>query len=206
MITTIIFDLSEVYLKGLLGIQHCLEPILKINANKIYPKLKGEELVALFHGELTEEEYWKKIILKNKWKIDINSLKKAARENFEEIEGVREIIKKLKERRFKLGLLSIHTKEWVDYCEKKFDYHKLFHSILYSFEVGISKPDKKIYELILEKLESKPGECIFIDDNEKNLIPAQELGIKTILFKNSKQLRKELTSLLYSSEVKDIRF
>lgn len=192
MITTIIFDLADVYLKGILGIEHYLEPILGIKAKEIYPMILGEELESLFRGEITEEEYWKKIIKKNNWNIDVKLFKKAIRNNFREIRGTREIIEKLREKGFKLGLLSVHAKEWIDYCNKKFDYHKLFYSILYSFEVGIRKPDKRIYELILERLKAKPNECVFIDDQERNLVPARELGMKTVCFEDSEQLKKEL--------------
>ncbi len=192
MITTIIFDLSEVYLKGLIGVEHHLEPILKMSPNKIYPKLTGENFNQLMNGKISEEEYWQKIIKNKGFDIEVEHFKSAIRANFEEIGGTREIIEKLKLGEFKLGLLSVHAKEWVDYCEEKFDYHKLFHSTMYSFEVGISKPDKKAYELILEKLKVKPEECLFIDDKEKNIIAAEELGIKTIHFKGSNQLKKEL--------------
>ncbi len=192
MITAIIFDVGEVYLKGFLGVESHFKPIPGTKPSEIYPKLLGKELDSLFRGKITEEEYWSKIIKKNNWKTDVESLKKAARENFEEIEGMREIIEKLKERGFKLGLLSVHAKEWIDYCEKKFDYHKLFHSTLYSFEVGLRKPEKRIYELLLKKLGLKPEECIFIDDKLKNLVAAEELDMKTIHFKNASQLENEL--------------
>jgi FMN phosphatase YigB (HAD superfamily) len=48
---------------------------------------------------------------------------------------------------------------------------------------------------MLKKLNSKPNECIIIDDEESNLLPAKKLGIKTILFKNPKQLKEQLESL-----------
>jgi len=195
MITTIIFDLSEVYLTGLIGAEHRLEKILGIKANKIKTGLCGPELAAFFQGELTEDEYWLRIIEKDKWKASTDELKKAVRKNFKEIEGTREIMEQLKRNGFRLGLLSVHAREWVAYCQRKFSYHKLFHSRLYSFEAAASKPDKKVYRLILKKLKARPENCIFIDDHLKNLVPAREMGMKTILFKNAGQLKKDLTAL-----------
>jgi putative hydrolase of the HAD superfamily len=154
--------------------------------------LRGEELEKLFHGQITEDEYWQQVSKNNKWKIDINILKKAIRDNFQEVEGIRTIIEKLKQRGYNLGLLSVHAKEWVDYCNHRYGYHKLFDSILYSFEVGLSKPNKKVYELILNKLKARPEECLFIDDKESNLVTARELGIRSIQFKNYKQLIYDL--------------
>lgn len=181
-VTTIVFDLAEVLLKGLIGVEQYLEPVLGIKAEEIENKLYGKELAALFHGEITEEEYWLKIIKKNKWAVDVETLKKAVRDNFQEIPGTREIIRKLKEKGYKLGLLSVHTKEWIDHCVTKFDHNKLFHSTVYSFEVHVSKPDKRAYEIILQKLGSKPEECIFVDDSLKNILAAKELGMGTIQY------------------------
>lgn len=194
MITTIIFDLGETYINGMMGVEHLLEPILNLKAKDIYPKLHTGDLTSLFHGEITEKEYLKKAINENNWKIGLNQFKKLIRNNFYEIEGVRDIIKELKPN-YKLGIISVHVKEWIEHCNKKFQIHKLFHSTLYSFEVGMQKPDIRMYKLMLKRLNVPPEECLFIDDREKNLIPARKLGIITILFKNAKQLRNKLNKL-----------
>lgn len=192
MITTVIFDLSEVYLKGLIGVEDILEPILGITAKEIYPKIRIKEVNDLFFGKITEEEYWSKVIKQNNWDVDVETFKKAVRKNFVEIKGTRKIIEKLKKKGFKLGLLSTHVREWIDYCNKKYDYHKLFHTVLYSFDSGFLKTDKRVYRLILRKLKSKPEETLFIDNDLRNLVVAKEVGIKTIKFENSDQLKDEL--------------
>lgn len=194
-ISTIIFDLSEVQITGLTGVEKTLEPLLNIGADQILGKLAGDDIRAFFHGQISEEEYLNRIIAKNGWKISNERLKSIIRENFREIEGTRQIIEKLKSNGFKLGLISVHGKEWIDYANQKFDYHRLFDSVMYSFEIALSKPDKKAYRLMMEKLDSKPEECIFIDDQQKNLDPAIELGMKAILFKNAGQLEKDLRQM-----------
>ena len=194
MITTIIFDLAEVYLKGFYGVEDYLEDILNMKPDEIRNKLQGPEFRLLMKGKITEEEFWKKLIQRNEWNIEINEFKKAIRNNFEEIEGTRDIIEKLRENGFKLGLLSDHSREWIDHCNSKFDYHKLFHSTQYSFEVECCKTDKKTFELLLKKLGEKPENCLFIDDSEKNIDTAKSIGLNTIQFKNPEELRKELTT------------
>jgi putative hydrolase of the HAD superfamily len=190
MIKTIIFDLSEVYLRGLLGTQDILSKKLGLEIKAI--DLWTEDTIKLFEGKISEEDFWRKLRDDNKWNIRVKELKKIVRSNFREIEGTRDIIEKLKSNGYKLGLLSVHVKEWVDHCEKEFDYHKLFHSVLYSFEIEVCKPEKRAYELMLEKIESKAEDCLFIDDNSENLIAAEKLGIETILFKSARQLKKDL--------------
>jgi epoxide hydrolase-like predicted phosphatase len=193
MINTIIFDLAEVYLNGFYGVEHRLESILKLNSNEIKDKLQGPEFKLFLEGDITEDEFWKRIIQRNNWSVEIEKLKEVIRNNFEEINGTREIIEKLKEKGYKLGLLSDHSAEWIDYCNKKFDYHKLFHSTQYSFEVKCCKSDRKMFELMLKKLNEKPENCLFIDDSKKNIAVAKTVGLNTIQFKNPKQLKKYLT-------------
>jgi epoxide hydrolase-like predicted phosphatase len=190
VINTIIFDLSEVYLHGMRGIE---ERIAKTLGMDIVQELwREKESEQLFHGKLSEEEYWQTFIDRYKWKIDQENLKRLIRENMTEIKGTREIIETLKEERYTLGLLSVHAKEWILHCEKQFDYHKLFKSVMYSFETGVSKPDKKAFELILKKLKVNPKECLFVDDYVKNIDAAKKLGMKGIQFINANQLKKDL--------------
>jgi putative hydrolase of the HAD superfamily len=63
---------------------------------------------------------------------------------------------------------------------------------VFSHEVKTRKPELKIYKITLKKLNLKADECIFIDDKDYNLKPAEELGMNTILFENNKQLLRDL--------------
>ena len=117
------------------------------------------------------------------------------RQNFVEIPGTRRIIEELRQKGFKLGLLSVHAREWINYCNRKYHYHHLFNTVLYSFQTGLSKPDPRCYELALKQLTSTASETIYIDDLEKNLIPARQLGMTTIQFSDAPQLKEQLVSL-----------
>lgn len=69
---------------------------------------------------------------------------------------------------------------------------KLFNLSIISCEVGMRKPSKEIYKLLIRRLKLAPHEILFIDNRDWNTIPAEKLGLKTILFKNNKQLKREL--------------
>jgi putative hydrolase of the HAD superfamily len=67
-----------------------------------------------------------------------------------------------------------------------------------SCDVGMVKPDKEIYELLVERLKENgvvSEETVFIDDKEENLVPARELGIETILFEDSEQMIRDLREI-----------
>lgn len=191
MINTIIFDLSDVYLHGIVGTEKHIRSKIKISD----ADLLVYELDQLLLGKITEDEYWNLISKKNSWEIPIDDLKNAVRKNFQEIKGTRKIIEKLKQNGYKLGLLSNHAKEWVEYCEIKYNYHQLFHNILYSYEVKLSKPSKDIFLVLFKRLNVKAKDCLFIDDNKKNVEIAKELGMQTIHFISAFDLKKKLFKL-----------
>lgn len=74
--------------------------------------------------------------------------------------------------------------------------HDLFDVIAYSYEDKVSKPDKKSYELVVERLGVKPEECVFIDDHLPNIKAAEEMGITGIQFLNARQLEENLKRIL----------
>lgn len=189
----IIFDLSEVYLRGLLGTEDYLNATYDLNATNA--DFHCQEMPLFFHGQITEDEYWRALLQKTKWTLTIEELKEAVRNNFREIEGTRQIIENLKQRGYRLGLLSVHSREWIEYCEAKFDYHCLFDKTMYSYQVGISKPDVQAYQLIAIQLGLEPEQLIFIDDSEKNVIAAQEAGMVGLVFTHASTLTKELIAL-----------
>lgn len=191
MIKTIIFDLSEVLLRGLMGSHNGLSKLLSEDVSNF--NFQIPELQSLFEGKISEEEYLETLIKKHQeYKISVNDLKKIIRQNFEEIEGTRSVIGGLRENGYKLGLLSVHAKEWVDYCEQRFQYRDLFDCISYSFESSVCKPEARAYELLLLSLSSSPNETLFIDDSEDNVNSATSLGMHSIRFLSADQLLLDL--------------
>ncbi len=71
-----------------------------------------------------------------------------------------------------------------------------FDPVIFSSDSGISKPNLKTYQIVLDKLGVNPQECLFIDNRHDNIEAAQQLSLKTILDLNTKQtvadIKKEL--------------
>jgi len=102
-----------------------------------------------------------------------------------------DIVKKLKKQGYKIAILSDQWYLSKDALVSSKDM-KIFNPVIISCDVGMRKPNSKIYELALKKAKAKPKESLFIDNQTWNLMPAKKLGMKTILFKNNKQTLKEL--------------
>lgn len=96
----------------------------------------------------------------------------------------------------KTGLLS---NAWVGTREILKNRHAcrdVFDVSIFSYEVGLAKPDPEIYRLILEYLKVDSCETIFLDDNQENVESANVLGFHAILFTDREQALKEIRALL----------
>ena len=70
--------------------------------------------------------------------------------------------------------------------------------IIYSHEVGVAKPDARIYALTCERLGVQPAEMIFLDDAPSNIAAARDFGLHGVLFQDNTQAIGEIEALLAS--------
>lgn len=96
---------------------------------------------------------------------------------------------------YKIGLLS-NTSVGVIEHRIPAAYLDVFDEKVLSAEVHLVKPQHEIYNLILDKLGISADEAIFIDDREKYVRPAQELGMSAILYKSNSQTIREVSAIL----------
>lgn len=108
------------------------------------------------------------------------------------------LIKNLKHN-YKTALLSDNFNEMSKTIRTNLKLKQYFDLIIFSNEVHMVKRESKIYKFIIRKLKCKPKECIFIDDKRENIKRAKRMGINGILFRNIKQLKKDLRKI-------DVRF
>jgi 2-haloacid dehalogenase len=93
---------------------------------------------------------------------------------------------------YSLYALSNWSAETFPRMCQRFEFLKWFEKIFISGEIGLVKPESDFYNYFLEKVDLNAGECIFIDDSEKNIQTARQLGFKTILFETPEKLKEEL--------------
>lgn len=71
--------------------------------------------------------------------------------------------------------------------QEHYQFDEICDFIIYSHEVGLSKPDPRIYALTCERLGLSPAEVIFLDDREQAVEAARDCGLHAILFQNNAQ-------------------
>lgn len=97
--------------------------------------------------------------------------------------------------KYKLGIISNSGADWVLKIlgdENK----KLFDDVLLSYKVGLIKPNPQIYKMSAKNLGVKENECVFIDDIQIYCRGAEEVGMKSVWYRNYAQFQKELEQLL----------
>ncbi len=106
--------------------------------------------------------------------------------------GMKDLLLELK-KSYKIGFIS-NTTVFESVILERWEIKDVFDATSFSWNLGIKKPSKEIFDITLEKLGIKPEEAVFIDDGEKNIIKAGEYGINTILFKSVDDLKNELST------------
>lgn len=192
MLKTIIFDLSEVFVAGMYGIEIPLARILSLPENTIIPIMRTDELGQLFRGEITEERYLQGLLTGEQWDISLDTLKKVIRRNFHGlVPGMGTDLLRQLASTYRLVILSDHASEWVKYLEP---IHQAllseFSEVLFSFNERIqgTKKQATTFQKVLGIIGEKPEECLFVDDLERNVKVAAEVGIPGIHFTSAPRL------------------
>lgn len=94
------------------------------------------------------------------------------------------------------GLLSNAFSSLRHFITNVWKFDDAFDDMIISAEVGLLKPDARIYQLAVERLGVAPGEAIFIDDFERNISGARLAGLQAIHFRSAAQTLSELNALL----------
>lgn len=98
----------------------------------------------------------------------------------------------LKQAGLRTAILSNMGDSVLESIQKAFSWIGNFDVLVWSYQLGIAKPDPAIYQHVLEKLGTAAEETIFIDDKQVNIDAASALGMKGFLFTDIQQLRKDL--------------
>jgi epoxide hydrolase-like predicted phosphatase len=80
--------------------------------------------------------------------------------------------------------------------ERRYGFSAMADVLVYSYEVGIEKPDRRIYEITCERLGVRPSEVVFLDDLEVNVVAARQVGMRAVRFQSTAQAIYEMEACL----------
>lgn len=187
-IRTIIFDLGEVLIGGLYGIEGPLAERLAIHEDDILQAFAGPHLKDFCCGRISEDEYLDGIVERQAWPISLDELKRIVRANLKKrIPGMEPILDTL-QGHYQLALHSDHAREWVSYVRAVHPFLERFDRAFFSFDLGHTKDEPEAFRKVLAALGRQAQECLFIDDQERNVRAAKSVGLATIRFVDPAQL------------------
>ncbi len=96
-------------------------------------------------------------------------------------------MRELKRRGYKLAICTNNVREWEQLWRAKLPVDEIFDEVVDSAFVGARKPESRIYEITLERLEVPAGAAVFVDDVEVNCTAARELGLGAVWFRSTEQ-------------------
>lgn len=189
MIKNIVFDMGNVlltyapheYIKTITDDEVIAEAVLK---ELFYSK----EWLELDEGAITEENAIEKVCQRIPQHAEY--VKKAMdgwHSDLTPIPGMAEIVKRLKDKNYKLYLLSNASLRFFKYRDM-FEIFLYFDGFMVSAEEKLVKPDKAIFDSICDRFSLNCQECIFIDDLQANIDGAINAGFHGHLFQGAQKL------------------
>ena len=98
-----------------------------------------------------------------------------------------ELLQTLAGRNYRIALLTNNVREWQPLWRALIPVEELFEQVVDSAFVGMRKPERGIYELLLRLLDLDARQCLFVDDREINCEAARELGFHTVHFRSTSE-------------------
>lgn len=198
MIKNIIFDIGNVL------VDFAWDGFVKMHTSTaeefertVNASIKNADWNEIDRGILTDEEILNLLIDNDP---GVEGPLRAMFENFHDLlrqfDYTKQWIKDLKARGFKVYCLSNMPYKCIYECADSLDFIPLLDGCILSCYYKVTKPEKAIYDLLFDKFDLVPGECVFFDDLEKNILSAKANGMEGIVFKSKEQAEEELTKLI----------
>ena len=126
-------------------------------------------------GRIQARDFWRRVGVAHELEDDYLS-------RFRLSEGLHEFLAAASERFARIICLSNDLSEWSRKLRRSFGLEPYFAGWYISGDIGVRKPDSRIYQYMITDLNVDPSQVLFVDDRVKNLDAADELGIQTVYY------------------------
>lgn len=189
--TLVYFDFSYFY--------NCLaEREKRLNPNKFRSYIIKHELdLKLMTGRIQPKDLFRKLKRKFDLKTGYNDFIFFYSDIFWVNPNMKKFVEKISRiKKYRLYLLSNTDAPHFNFILKNFPFIRILKNRVLSYKVHMRKPQKKIFVHTLEKYGMVPDETVLIDDMKENILTAQSLGMKTILYRNHRKFTSEFSKIV----------
>jgi putative hydrolase of the HAD superfamily len=189
MIKAVIFDLNGIFIQSP-KLSERFEKDFNISVPTFIPKLSEIMDKVRQPNAGPAFQYWKPVLME--WSINLSE--KEFWDYWFKAETVSNAMvtfaKELRSKGVKVFILSNNFKERADYYGHYPWIHDAVDKVYFSWQSGFVKPNPQAWLQILFENYLKPEECLYFDDQDKNLKSAESIGIKSYMFTDEKALEK----------------
>ncbi|AJM93256.1 MULTISPECIES: HAD family phosphatase [Nitrosopumilus] len=157
-----------------------------------------KHLPELDSGKINESNFWRKIAIETK-SDSLKNTKESLwdtyfRKNAVPKTEVKKFSVDLKQNGFTIGIIS-NIEKVTHNIVNDWNIISHFEYQFMSYQIGLSKPDPRIYEHVIQRLPYSVDEILFIDDKPSNVESAENCGMSSIHFRNLDDLQSALNQL-----------
>jgi HAD superfamily hydrolase (TIGR01509 family) len=157
---------------------------------------KSPEMMNFKSGKISEDEYWEYVRKALLVDIEKSEIYKLLRDCYQINQKVRNYVNEIKTRGFKTAICSNNFITRIRELNIKFNFLQDFDIKIFSYEVGITKPNIGIFQELVRQSQVKPQEIAYSDDDETKLSGAKELGIQSFVYEDFDQFKTEIEDLI----------
>jgi HAD superfamily hydrolase (TIGR01509 family) len=174
------------------------------NLQKDIPDVPYEKILQCYRvhhpdvliGKTSHSEIWDEFCTCVGTPVDISLLYTAFKDTPKNVQMF-DLVEKLR-KNYKVGIITDNGKERLDILAEDMNLHDAFDSIIVSANVGSTKHEADIFQKALDSVGSDADECVFIDNDQKNLIVPAKLGFHTFWHDHEKNDLQPLMTQLES--------
>jgi putative hydrolase of the HAD superfamily len=159
-------------------------------------------LFELETGRLTEDRFMsalsEELSTQRGSRVELDGFGERYFRHLQPNERLIEYMRGLGKRGYRLAICTNNVREWEGRWRAMLPVDEIFDLVVDSAFVGARKPERRIYEITLDRLGTSPEATLFIDDVEINCQGARELGMQAIHFRSTDQAIEAIEAALRS--------
>ena len=171
----LILDAMGVIFKSADDVGELLVPFIAEKSGSTSVEVIQSAYLAASLGKISPDEFWKQVNISSNLEDEFLS-------RHELNTGITDILSLARDNGVPVWCLSNDVDRWSEKLRKNLDIEKFLQGSIISGDVGVRKPDKEIYEILIHSSGYTVENLLFVDDREKNVLAARETGIETIMF------------------------
>jgi FMN phosphatase YigB (HAD superfamily) len=171
----LVLDAMGVIFKSADDVGELLIPFIAENSESIDEEVIQSAYLEASLGKINPDEFWNRVDVASELEDEFLS-----RHSLNPC--IKELLSLTEDNGISVWCLSNDVGRWSNKLRKNLGIEKFLNGSIISGDVGVRKPDKEIYEILIHSIGCKVEDVLFVDDREKNVIASHDAGIETVMF------------------------